>query len=49
MLRFARRSSPPAAGIRFCDACARVTTTEQRAQRHYDATRTYAYAAYGRW
>ncbi|MEK8110489.1 hypothetical protein NKG94_51520 [Micromonospora sp. M12] len=49
MLRFARRSAPPAAGVRFCDSCARVSTTEQRAQRRYDATRTLAYAAYGRW
>ncbi|WP_405428995.1 hypothetical protein [Micromonospora sp. NBC_00617] len=47
MLRFARRSAPPAAGVRFCDSCARVTTSEQRAQRRYDATRIVAYTAYG--
>jgi cell division GTPase FtsZ len=49
MFRFTRRSKPPAAGVRFCDSCAEVTTTDQRAQRAFDAARTAAtYGTYGR-
>jgi hypothetical protein len=32
------------AGVRFCDACAEVTTATQRAQRHHDHTRDQALA-----
>ncbi|GAB3178025.1 hypothetical protein FHX75_11209 [Micromonospora palomenae] len=45
MFGFMRRPKSPAAGVRFCDSCAEVTTTEQRAQRRYDAARTAAFAA----
>jgi hypothetical protein len=32
------------AGVQFCDACAEVTTAEQRAQRRYEHTRDQARA-----
>lgn len=39
------RRTPTADGIRFCDACASVSTAEQRAHRRYEHTRTQALAA----
>ena len=47
MFGFARRPKSPATGVRFCDSCAEVTTTGQRAERRYDNARTAAYAAIG--
>ncbi|MEV4760762.1 hypothetical protein AB0J86_37450 [Micromonospora sp. NPDC049559] len=39
MLRFVRRRGA-AAGVRFCDGCAEVTTAEQRARRHHERAHT---------
>ncbi|WP_165823189.1 hypothetical protein [Micromonospora globispora] len=36
MFRLVRRPKSPAAGVRFCDPCAEVSTAAQRAQRRYD-------------
>lgn len=38
-----RRRPTPDEGARFCDACAQVSTTAQRANQHYDRQRTQAY------
>ncbi|WP_327010719.1 hypothetical protein OHA72_27665 [Dactylosporangium sp. NBC_01737] len=38
MFRFPRRSTPQA-GVRFCDSCAEVSTTAERAQRRVERTR----------
>ena len=38
MFRFPRRSTPQA-GVQFCDSCAEVSTTAERAQRRVDRTR----------
>ncbi|MEO3745329.1 hypothetical protein [Plantactinospora sp. B5E13] len=42
MLRLFRRRFR-AAGVRFCDGCAEVTTAEQRARRRYDRGHTDIY------
>lgn len=34
------RRQAVATGVRFCDRCAEVTTTQQRASRHYDRVRS---------
>ncbi|MET7422192.1 hypothetical protein [Dactylosporangium sp. NPDC005555] len=38
MFRFARRSAPQV-GVRFCDSCAEVSTSAERARRRVDRTR----------
>ena len=35
------------AGVQFCDGCAEVTTSEERARRRYDRTRTEIHALTG--
>lgn len=40
-----RRRAAEVAGVRFCDACARVSTAAQRAREHHDRLRTGVYAA----
>ncbi|MBG6068172.1 hypothetical protein [Micromonospora ureilytica] len=47
MFGAARRSAQARAGARFCDSCARVSTSAQRAQRRYDQVRDTAYALIG--
>jgi hypothetical protein len=46
MFRFARRTSPPA-GVQFCDSCAEVSTTADRARRRMDRTRAHLTALAG--
>jgi hypothetical protein len=43
MIRFVRRRTQPS-GVRFCDGCAQVTTTEERARRRYERTVAEAHA-----
>ena len=38
MFRFPRRSAAPA-GVQFCDSCAEVSTTAERAQRRVERVR----------
>ncbi|MEU7172185.1 MULTISPECIES: hypothetical protein [Micromonospora] len=44
MFGFPRRRPSVLAGVRFCDSCARVSTTAQRIDRLHDRARTAAYA-----
>jgi hypothetical protein len=46
VFRFARRTSPPA-GVQFCDSCAKVSTTADRARRRMDRTRAHLTALAG--
>ena len=46
MFRFTRRSAVPA-GVRFCDSCAEVSTTAERARRRLDRTRAELIAMTG--
>jgi hypothetical protein len=46
MLRFTRRSAPQP-GLRFCDSCAEVSTTAERARRRFERTRAELTAVTG--
>ncbi|SCL71204.1 hypothetical protein GA0070606_5648 [Micromonospora citrea] len=39
-----RRPRAPLTTVRFCDSCAQVSTSAERAERRYDATRTTTHA-----
>jgi hypothetical protein len=39
MFGFTRRRPTPVAGVRFCDSCARVSTTAERAERRTERAR----------
>lgn len=43
MFRLVRRPKSLAAGVRFCDPCADVSTAAQRAQRRYDRAHATAH------
>ncbi|MGC1210023.1 MAG: hypothetical protein WA890_01985 [Micromonospora sp.] len=43
MFRLVHRSKSPAAGARFCDSCAEVSTAAERAQRRYDRAHATAH------
>ncbi|MFG3708371.1 hypothetical protein ACGF7U_27050 [Micromonospora sp. NPDC047670] len=38
-----RRPRAPLAAVRFCDSCARVSTSAERAERRYETARTTVY------